>query len=160
LITKLVLAKGLPSSFAVSTKATPPAYARNWQTAGTEDRQSAFGWALAHSSRAGENSRKLPESFAFRRCKGDMDMIKKVVGDVTEGVSSITEQVTPIAEKVLETGKATAEETKSLAQALIEEGGAGETVNKEVSDIAEKVLEGGQATVEETKRLAASVLGQ
>jgi hypothetical protein len=97
-------------------------------------------------------------NFASRRCRGEFDMIKKVVGDVTEGVSSLTEKVTPIAEKVLDTGKATVEETKSLASAVLE--GDGADINKEVSDIAQKVMEGAEATIEETKRLAASVLGK
>jgi vacuolar-type H+-ATPase subunit H len=84
-------------------------------------------------------------------------MIKKAVGNGTEVVSSITEQASHIAEKVLETGRATAEETKSLASAVIEQVGE---ADEEVFKIAEKVLEGGRATMEETKRLAASVLEQ
>jgi hypothetical protein len=104
-------------------------------------------------------TRHRRSTFPFVSPLGDVEensMIQKVVGGVTEGVSSLTEQVTPIAEKVLETGQATLQETQELASAVLEGG----DVAKEISDIAEKVSEGGQATLEETKKLAAYVLGK
>lgn len=89
-------------------------------------------------------------------------MVKKVLGDVTEGVGSAVDSVTgavePIATKVLAGGEATLEETKSLASAVL--GGETGQLDEKVSAIAQKVIDGAQATVEETKKLASSLLGQ
>jgi ABC-type transporter Mla subunit MlaD len=82
-------------------------------------------------------------------------MVGKVLGEVTSTVDTATDAVSNIAEKVLDTGKATVEETKQLASAVLENKGQ---VSKDIADIADQALQTGQAALEDTKRLAKTVL--
>jgi hypothetical protein len=87
--------------------------------------------------------------------KGELDMVDKVLGEVTSTVDTATDAVSQIAQKVLDTGKATVEDTKELANAVLENKGQ---VTDDVADIADQALQQGQATLEDTKRLAKTVL--